>query len=410
MELNRKINMDVTRIEKHTIKKSNPMWKVIDEKCFYAKNIYNSANYIIRQAFFKDNSDWIRCNTIDKMLQNTENYKLLGSQASQKTLRLVDKNWKSFFKATRDYARKKGKGYFGKPKIPGYKNPAKGRSILMIKNIQCRIENGTIYFSWQPLRQFSGIKTSIKGKLQQIRFVPKGSCYIMEIVYKTEIPEPKKSNNRIIGIDLGVNNLATIGNNIGIQSIVIKGGIIKSMNQYYNKKRARISSETRMCWNNRMRRLTDKHLRKLDNYTHIVSKNIIKYCLENNIDTIIIGLTKEWKNGVNLGHVNNQNFVCIPHDKLIKQLQYKSENVGIHCIVTEENFTSGTSFLDDELPVKSSQNLKRRIKRGMFKSNNGTKINADLNASYQIIKKVFPEAFAGIGNRGCDLHPVRLNF
>jgi putative transposase len=397
----------VNRIEKHLIKRNNPMWKIVDQKCWQSKNVYNMANYIVRQEFFATKK-WIRTSELDKKLQNTEQYKLLGSQASQKIIQLVDRNWKSFFKGIKGWSKKKGDGYFGKPEMPGYKNKSKGRSVLLLKNIQCRIENQKLIFSWLPFREFSGIKTRVSGKLMQVRFVPAGNCYFMEIVYQTEVPKSSNLNKNIIGIDLGVNNLATIGNNFGITPIVIKGGVIKSMNQYYNKKRSNISRNTGMIWNNRMRNLTDKHMRKLDTYMHEISKKIIRYCVTNNVDTIVIGLTKEWKDGVNLGHINNQNFVCIPHDQLIRKIFYKGENVGIKVITTEEDYTSGTSFLDNELPIEENYNKKRRIKRGMFKSNDGTKINADLNASYQIIKKVFPEAFAGIGNRGCDLHPVRL--
>jgi putative transposase len=324
---------------------------------------------------------------------------------------LLNKNWKSFFVAIKDWSKKKGEGYLGKPALPKYKDK-NGRSILMIKNIQCRIEDKHLIFSWKPLRKFSGIKTNITGKLMQVRFVPSGNCYWMEIVYQTEVIETKPFNNRIIGIDLGVNNFATMVNNIGKQPIVIKGGIIKSMNQYYNKERAEISRQTKMVWNNRMRNLTDKHLRKMDTYMHTASKRIIQYCIENDIDTLVVGQTKEWKNGVNLGHVNNQNFVCIPYEKFINQLKYKCENIGINCVTIEESYTSGTSFIDNELPTKENYNIKRRIKRGLFRSNGKVLINSDVNGAYQIVKKVYPNAFAEMqarGSRGCDLHPVRFD-
>lgn len=397
--------MKVNRVERHLIKKSNPMWKTIDDYCFRSKNVYNEANYLIRQEFFK-NGKWIRYGKLDKILHNVSAYKELGSQASQNTLVVLDRSWKSYFVAIKDWSKKKGVGYLGKPILPKYKDKEKGRNILMIKNIQCRIVNNEIYFSWKPLNKFSGIKTRVNGKLQQIRFIPSGNCYWMEVVYETNIPDLNKKPNRIIGIDLGVNNFATIGNNAGIDSIVIKGGVVKSMNQFYNKKKSKIQKETGMVWNNRLRNLTDKHMRKLDYLMHVTSKSVIDYCLTNNIDTIIIGKNNEWKQNVNMGHVNNQNFVSIPFNKFIDKVKYKCENAGINFITTEENFTSGTSFLDGELPIEENYNIKRRIKRGLFKSNDETKINADLNASYQIIKKVFPEAFIGIGNRGCDLHPV----
>jgi len=399
--------LKVNRVERHLIKKSDSMWKTIDDYCLISKNVYNEANYLIRQEFFK-NGKWIRHRDLDKVMQHYDCYKMLGSQASQNLLRLLDKNWKSFFIAIKDWSKKNGVGYLGKPVPPKYKEKINGRNILMIKNIQCKIINSTIYFSWKPLNKFSGIKTRVNGKLQQIRFIPSGNCYWMEIVYETNVPDINKDANRIIGIDLGINNFATIANNTDLKSIVIKGGVIKSMNRYYNKEKSRIQKETGMVWNNRLRNLTDKHMRKLDYFMHITSKFVVDYCLTNNIDTIIIGKNNEWKQYVNMGHVNNQNFVCIPFNKFIDKVKYKCENVGINFIANEENFTSGTSFLDGELPIKENYNIKRRINRGLFESNNNIKINADLNASYQIIKKVFPNAFNDKGNRGCDLHPVAI--
>ena len=237
--------MIVNRIEKHLIKKSNPMWKIVDQKCWEAKNLYNCANYIIRQEFDKSGK-WIRYYDLDKMMQDSPQYKNLGSQASQNTLALLDKNWNAFFKGIKKWSKQKGEGFFGKPKMPFYKKK-NGRSILMIKNIQCKITCGKLIFSWKPLKPFSGIRTNVKGKLLQVRFVPSGGCYFMEIVYQTTVCSPKKKSKRIAGIDLGVNNFVTISNNIGAKPIIIKGGIIKSMNQYYNKNLARIASETKIA-------------------------------------------------------------------------------------------------------------------------------------------------------------------
>jgi putative transposase len=386
------------------------MWKIIDQKCWESKNLYNLANYIIRQEFFKTGK-WIKYKELDKIMQKEEPYKILGSQASQNTLTLLDKNWKAFFKGIKDWSKVQGEGYLGRPKIPKYKNKTKGRSILMIKNIQCRIENQKLIFSWKPLRCFSGIPTNISGKLMQVRFVPKGNTYMMEIVYETDLLKDVISNNHIVGIDLGVNNFVTMINNVGVRPAIIKGNIIKSMNQWYNKERARMASESKMSWNNKMRNLTDRHLRKTETYMHQISKMVVSYCIENNINTIIVGNTKEWKHSVNLGNVNNQNFVCIPYEKFINQLKYKCEDIGIWFILVDEEFTSGTSFIDQEEPTEENYNIKRRIKRGLFKSNSGTLINADVNGAYQIVKKVYPNAFTEMfsrGLRGCDLHPVEL--
>lgn len=379
------------------------MWKVIDYYCFQAKRVYNTGNYIVRQEFI-NNGKWIKAYDLHKIMQDYECYYNLGSQASQNTLTLLDKNWKSFFKAIKDWSRKKGVGYLGKPSLPKYKDK-NGRSILMIKNIQCRITNGEVYFSWKPLNEFSGIKTNVRGKLQQIRFVPSGSCYVMEIVYETEVLEQFSESRNVIGIDLGIDNFATISNNIGVQSIIINGKNLKSMNQYYNKSKSRLQESVR--WSNRLQNLTDKHQRKIDYFMHKASRVIINYCLEYGIDTVVIGNNEGWKQEINMGKRNNQSFYAIPYEKFISKLRYKCENYGIIFIETEESYTSGTSFLDGELPIKKNYNKKRRKKRGLFLSNEGIRINADLNGAYQIVKKVLPNAYEQ-WDTGCDLHPVRL--
>ena len=141
---------------------------------------------------------------------------------------------------------------------------------------------------------------------------------------------------------------------------------------------------------------------------HKVSRYVVNWCIEYNIDTIIIGKNDNWKQNIDLGKRLNQSFVQIPYDMFINQLKYKCEEVGIKIMLTEESYTSGTSFLDDETPTKENYDKNRRIKRRLFQSNKGILINADVNGAYQIIRKVSPNAFAN-GVEGVGLHPVKLN-
>ena len=399
------------RVEQHLIKKNNPLWKTIDNLCFKSKNVYNCANYIIRQEFI-NNGKWIRCNELDKLMQKQDCYYELGSQCSQQTLKILDENWKSFFSSIKDWRKNQYK-YLGIPKLPKYKNKEKGRFILSLKNIQFKIKDSYIFFSWKPLKLLNNqFKTKINGRPMQLRFIPRGDYYVMEVVYEINVPDVNTDNTNIIGIDLGIDNFVTISNNIGVKSIIINGRGIKSINQYYNKKTSQIRSQLKTLhnkdWSNILQRLTNKRNNKVTDFLHKASKKVIDYCLENNVDTIVIGRNKNWKQESVLSKQVNQSFISIPHEEFIKKVKYKAENVGIQIIETEESYTSGTSFLDNELPVKENYNKKRRIKRGLFKSNDGILINADLNGAYQIIKKVFPEAFAD-GIEGVDLHPVRLN-
>lgn len=398
--------MIVTRVERHQINKYHALWKYCDDYCFRSKNLYNYANYHIRQEFIKNNK-WLRYGEVNDLLKQSESYQSLMAQCAQQTLRLLDKNWVSFFKAIKQYT-KNPELFTGRPKLPKYKDK-NGRSIVVFTNQNCKLKKGHIKFP-KCFNQYL-LKTKVDN-IQQVRIIPSGSIYWIEVVYKIDIQEQKENDKNIIGIDLGIDNFATISNNIGTQPIIINGKTVKSMNQFYNKQLALWKSDLkkRHCkdWSNKLERLTIKRNNKINDFLHKSSKTILDWCLENNIDTIVVGKNDGWKQESKMSKKVNQNFVQIPHAKFIEKLVYKAENVGINVVLTEEKYTSGTSFLDSELPVKENYNKSRRIKRGLFKSNNGKLINADLNGAYQIIMKVFPNAFSD-GIEGVGLHPVRVN-
>jgi putative transposase len=199
-------------------------------------------------------------------------------------------------------------------------------------------------------------------------------------------------------------------NNIGLQPIIINGKGIKSINQYYNKKLAEMKSDLkkRNCkdWSNKIDKLNQKRFNRVKNFMHNSSRYIIDYCLINSIDTIVVGINKEWKQESKMSKQTNQKFVGIPYEMFISQLKYKCQDNNIKFIETEESYTSGTSFVDNEEPIKNNYDKSRRVTRGLFKSNNSILINADVNGAYQIMKKVFPEIEYGIEGR---LTPVIIN-
>jgi putative transposase len=402
--------MNVSRVERHIINKSHFMYKIADELCFKSKNLYNYANYIIRQEFI-NNNNYIKYKDLTFALKHSESFMDLGSNSSQHTLKMLDRSWKSFFVSIKDWSMNPSK-YLGKPKLPKYKKKD-GRHVCVLTNMQSQIKNGYLYFAFKSLKPFNNmIKTNVKDKHMQTRIIPKGGYYVLEIVYEKEVKEVVTESKKIISIDLGLNNFATIANNIGAKSIVINGKGIKSYNQYWNKQMAKYKSLAKtnngLDWSSRQQRLTIKRNNKIDCFMHKASKMVIDYCLDLGVDTIVIGFNKEWKQGCNMHKVINQKFVQIPYNSFIEKLQYKCEDNGIAIVLTEESYTSGTSFLDNEEPIKENYNKSRRIYRGLFKSNNEILINADLNGAYQIMKKVFPNAFAN-GIMGVDLHPVVVN-
>ena len=385
------------------------MFNICDEYCLKAKNLYNYANYIIRQEFI-NNGKYISYSKMTSRIKHDEPFKEMGSNSSQLTLRLLEKDWKSFFEASKGY-NKNPRKYLGKPKIPKYKDKS-GRHIAMFTNVQTRVRDGCLDFSFKPFKPYNNlIKTNMTGRLIQTRILPQGSCYVLEIVYEINKKKPKQYNNRILGIDLGLNNFVTMVNNIGEKPIVINGKGIKSYNQYWNKETTRYKSLAKRNngsnWTKELQRLTDKRENKMDYFLHCASKFIVNYCEGLGINTIVIGYNKGWKQDCKLGRTT-QSFVQIPYYKFLLKLKYKCEDVGIKLITTEESYTSGTSFIDGESPTKSNYNKDRRIYRGLFKSEKGVLINADVNAAYQIIKKVFSNAYAN-GIAGVDLHPLVVN-
>lgn len=395
--------MIVKRVEQHIIKLNSEFGKFVDSYCFKSKNLYNYANYVIRQEFINNNK-WIRYNELFQLVKESEPYKDLGSNVGQETLRILDKSWKSFFVAIKDWNKNPMK-YLGKPKLPKYKSKD-GRFILSLDSNKVKLKDGYVYFAWKPFKNFNNkFKTNVETKILQCRFVPKGSHYVMEIVYEISVPECADTIERVASIDIGVDNFVTMINNIGIQPIVIKGGIIKSINQYYNKKKAILQSKLKTInkkdWSKSLQKLTDKRYEMIKYQMHCISKYIIDWCVLYNIDTLIVGHNDNWKQN----NKGMQNFTYVPYDLFIKMLSYKCENNGIKFAACEEFYTSGTSFIDNEKPVKKDYNKNRRIHRGLFVSNDGTKINADVNGAYQIMKKVIPNAFAN-GIEGVGLHPI----
>ena len=397
------------RIERHVINKNHPMYTACDLLCFQSKNMYNLCNYTIRQVFIKDGVVK-KYGDLNKELKHTNAFKELGSNSAQMVTKILCKNWKSFLVAVKDYTKNPDK-YFAKPKIPKYLKKD-GRFVCTLTNWQTQIHDGYLYFAFKRLKPFNNMfRTKVTGYHLSTRIVPKGGSYILEIVYKTKPQQMNLDKNRIASIDLGVNNFVTMANNIGEKPIVINGKGIKSYNQYWNKEIAKYRSIAKTAnnldWTKRLQKLTDKRNFKMDYFMHCASKWIINYCIEHNVGTIVVGKNNKWKQECDMGKFINQRFVQIPYEMFISKLRYKCEDFSIQFIENEESYTSGTSCLDNELPVKENYNKDRRIHIGLFVSNKGTKINADVNAAYQIMKKVF----SNITNEivGEHLHPVIIN-
>ena len=389
-------------VEKHIVSKNNNLYSEIDNLALKSKNLYNKANYVIRQSFINDKL-YLNYNTIQKIAQDEkwDEYYCLPAKVSQQTLMLLDKNWKSFFKSIKDWGKHKSK-YLGRPKLPKYKDVKSGRNIVIYSNQAISYKKeGYVKLSKTNIE----IKTNLKN-INQVRLIPRYGHYVVELVYEKQEEELKHSDN-LIGIDLGVNNLCTITSNFDSPKIV-NGKPLKSINQYFNKSKSDLQSKlkSRQFTSNRIEKLTFKRNNKINHYLHNVSKWIIDYCLTNNVSKIIIGKNVNWKQDVNLGSKTNQSFTQIPFTNLISMITYKAQLQGISIIMTEESYTSKCSFIDNEDICKHDDYLGKRVKRGLFRSKDKKLINADVNGSFNIIRKVIPEfSYEIVRNRGFVVNP-----
>lgn len=374
-------------VERHIIKRGSSEFKELDRLCFLSKNLYNAALYTIRQHYFST-SKYLNYHSLNKQFVSSKqpDYYALPAKVSQQTLKLLDKNFISFFSLL------KKKDSNRKVRLCRYLDKLTGRFSLVytIQAISSRhLKSGYIKLSGVSFK----IKTRIESSgIAQVRITHRGDHIVIEVVYNVTSKQKKANNNGYCAIDLGVNNLATIASNV-IKPIIINGKPIKSINQYYNKKKAELQAELRnnKKTSKRISRLNLKRNNKIQDYLHKSSRIITNHLVSNNINTLVIGYNTQWKQEVKMGSKNNQNFVGIPHGRFIEQLKYKCELEGISVICNEESYTSKCSFLDNESIEKKKAYKGKRVKRGLFRSESGREINADLNGALNILRKVVGE-------------------
>ncbi len=394
-------------VEQHCISKHDARYAVIDAAAFASKNLYNAANYLVRQAFIFEHR-YLGFGEVFHLIKGHEAYKALPRKVSNDALRLLDKNWKSYFAACLVWNEHPEK-FLGHPKLPKYKDKEKGRNIL-VYDLQALSKVGLRKGLIQPSQLGIEIPTK-QTNVKQVRIVPKVSHYVVEVVYEQEPVQASVDASLVAGIDLGLNNLATItSNKPRFVPVLINGKPLKSINQGYNKRRAELQSRLQgnQHTSRQLEQITDKRNRRVKHLLHLASRRVIDLLLAEGIGTLIIGHNPEWKQEINIGKRNNQNFVNIPHAKFIDLLTYKAKLVGVQVIITEESYTSKCSFLDREDICQHEQYMGKRVKRGLFRSADGHRYHADVNGAYNIIRKVLPNAFEQ-RDSGCAVHPRRLH-
>lgn len=409
-------------VEQHIIKSNHKHYKELDNLCLLSKNLYNASLYVIRQHFFQHQNDkengFLNYYALNKLFKETnqKDYRSLPANTAQEVLKLVNQNFKSFFSLL---SSKRNKTYVKRISIPRYLNKKTGRQIVIYNHMTLSsnlLKNGIIKLPKTNI-EFKTKQTNIK----QVRLIPRNSYILFEVVYEINENLIKNDNNRYLGMDLGINNLASCSSNV-TNSFIINGKPIKSINQFYNKKLSKLQSDLylkhKKYTSKNISNLTLKRNNKIKDYFHKTSKYIVNHAVDNSINTIIIGYNKEWKQETNIGRKNNQNFVQIPHMLLVNLISYKAKLKGINVIIQEESYTSKVSFFDNEfIPTfKKSDNMftsiGKRIKRGLFKTPS-ILINADINGALNIMRKYLNVASDEILSptcRGFVVNPVKISF
>lgn len=388
-------------VEKHIIHSNHSFYNECDALCFQSKNIYNQALYNVRQHYF-ETKEYLNYYSNYKVTKEQECYDYLPTKVFCQTLRMVDKNFKSFFALLKNKSVKN--------KIPKYLDKINGRfmTIFPKQALGKREFDKTNKIHLSKTNIFINTLITNFNCIKEVRIIPRINHYVIEVVYEI-IEKVRQYNGKVASIDLGLNNLATITYNDGNNPEIINGRPLKSINQYYNKKKTKLQSKLKgnKKTSKRIQKLTNKRNNKIHDYLHKASRELVNQLVSKNISTLAIGKNANMKQDINIGKVNNQNFVQLPIMKFADIVKYKCELEGINVIFNEESYTSKCSFFDNEEICKHEEYAGRRIKRGLFKARNGKLVNADVNGSYNIMKKAIPNALAN-GIEGLGVNPIVL--
>ena len=408
-------------VEQHVISKNDPRYAIIDEAAFKSKNLYNAALYEVRQAFIHEGK-YLNYTEMDKRMQSQQPTKHCQQRSVNKCWCSWIKNWTAFFEARAAYEQDPST-FTGRPRLPKYKHKTEGRNIL-VYTVQAlskpAMRDGLIRPSGLPIT----IETE-HTVVDQVRIVPRNGYYVVEVIYSKKPVQAQVDPAFCVAIDLGVTNLAAItANREGFIPRLVNGRTLKAMNQWYNKRMKELKlclpKEERERVTRQMEQLTNTRNRQVNHYLHAASKRIIDFLVKEGVGTIIIGKNPLWKQEAGMGRRNNQNFVQIPHARFIDMLTYKASLVGIQVEVQEESYTSQASFLDlDPIPTyKPDDDMKytfsgKRIGRRnrLYRAKDGRIVCADVNGSYNILRKRKPDAFAHVDAKGIAAYvvqPLRL--
>lgn len=406
---------------KYKPKMNNKTIVIIEELSFHTTKLYNSANYNCREDKF---TNYVTMNTL---YYDNWHKQFLHSHTYQHCLKVLEQNWKSFFSAIKDYSKHPEK-YKAAPQPPKYKN-TKNKNEIIYTNLAIRVRDNTLMLSLSKAMQDKfkvkslnfNLSDKIKSlvnldSIQQIKIQWDSILkeWSLIIIYNQPTASLQTGSN-IMSIDLGLSNLATMTFSDSNDCYIVNGKPLKSVNSYYNKEIAALQSirmkqvgSTKFKDTNRITRLRRARSNYIKDYLHKASREIINIALSQNVSEIVIGDISGIKQDSAI-----KSFVQVPIQRLVELIEYKAALIGITVYKEKESYTSGVSAIDLEPVTKEYYNKSRRVTRGLFVTNTGIKINADVNGSLNILRKYLqnkciPKLIISARDNGLVNSPIRI--
>ena len=377
-------------VEKHKIYKSHSAYTKLDSMSRKANNLYNQCVY-----FAKHSENLVEdLKNLDKVMKRFpdehDNYRSFGhAKSAQQVLRLFQQNLRSYFAAIKDYKKNPTK-YTGMPKFPKFRKSS-DRFQVIFANQSVKLDDRVVNVASKTFENKLSIRLRTRSakKLCQVVFAPRNDYFLVYVIYEVDDLAISQKSNKVAAIDLGLSNLAAVTFSEEDDPILYRSDLMK-INHDFNRITSNYVSILKKTQNKdtskRRKRYSEKYSGLVEDRLHKISREIINDLSHRGVSTVIVGKNTGQK-------INNKlkNFVQVPLFRLISMIKYKAELAGITFIQVNESYTSGTSFLDNELPTNEYYDKSRRHYRGLFLSNNSKRINADVNASFQIMKKVYKE-------------------
>lgn len=376
------------RVEKHKIYKSHPSYSKLDDMSRKANNLYNQCVHFAKHSenLSEDLKD------LDKVMKSFpdehDNYRSFGyARCAQQVLRLFHQNLRSYFASIKDY-KKNPEKYTGTPRFPRFRKSGE-RFQVIFTNQAAKLTGNVVNIAPRTFENNLSIRLRTRNakKLCQVVFAPRNNHFLVYVIYEVEDPIILQNSGKVAAIDIGLTNLATVTFSEQDEPILYRSDLVKINRDFnlINSKYVSILMKTQNKQTSKRRnRLSEKRAGLIEDRLHKISRAIVNDLSHRGVSTLVVGKNTGQKINSKL-----KNFVQVPLFRLIGMIKYKAELAGIKFIQVNESYTSGTSFLDDELPTKEFYNKDRRKFRGLFLSNNLKRINADVNASFQIMKKIY---------------------